>query len=127
MRAVWRALQHTLRVPPQATAREVRVNGGIAVAVGLVVIIGSALIAAALEKVTMTVGFGRLMLAVIFVGYGLIIIGGYRALTGRHPAAEQHDALSSLRRIGTGIFVVVAAFGLLLALLLIVGWVMGGK
>ena len=127
MRAIWRALQHTFHVPPAATARQVRVDGGIAAVVGLVVVVGSMLLMMALEKVTKTVGFGRAMLALVLVGYGLLIVGGYRALTGRHPASEQHDALSSLRRIGTGILVVVLAFGLLFGLLLLVGLVMGWK
>jgi hypothetical protein len=127
MRALWRALQHTLRVPAAATARQVRVDGAIAAVVGLVVIVAGTLLAVGLEKVAKSVGIGRAMLALVFAGYGLLIVGGYRALTGRHHASEQHDPLASLRRIGTGIFVVIAAFGLLFGLLLAVGFVMGWK
>jgi len=57
----------------------------------------------------------------------LLIIGGYRAATGRHPTRETHDALSSLRRIGTGVLVVIVAMALFYGLLLIVGLVMGWK
>jgi len=125
--AIRRALTHTLRVPPTASAREVRIDGLIAAVVGLVVVVAGTLMAMALEKVTMTVGFGRAMLALVLVGYGLLVIGGYRAATGWHPAGEQHDVMSSLRRIGTGIFVVIVAFGLLFGLLLLVGLAMGWK
>ncbi len=127
MRALWRALQHTLRVPPQASARQVRLDGALAAVVGLVVIVGGVLAAVTLEKLAHSVALGRAMLVLLFAGYGLLIVGGFRALTGRHPASEGHDPLSSLRRIGTGIVVVVAAFGVLFGLLLAVGFVMGWK
>jgi hypothetical protein len=124
---VWRALQHTLRVPAGATARQVRVDGGIAAVVGLVGVVAVTLLAVALEKVAPTVGVGRALLTLDLAGYGLLVVGGYRLLTGRHPASEQHDALSSVRRIGTGILVVVMAMTLLWGLLLLVGLAMGWK
>jgi hypothetical protein len=120
-------LSRTLHVPPEATTREVRVDGLIAAVVGLVVVLAGTLGAMTLEKIALTVGFGRAMLVLVFVGYGLLVIGGYRALTGRHPAHEQHDAMSSIRRIGTGILVVCLAFALLFGLLLLVGLAMGWK
>ncbi|MBI5479609.1 MAG: hypothetical protein HY906_12165 [Deltaproteobacteria bacterium] len=126
-----RALSHTLRVPPAATPRQVRVDGLIASAVGLVVVLAGTLGAMLLERYGptqgLTVGFGRVMLALVFVGYGFLIIGGYRAVTGRHPASEHHDSLSSLRRIVTGVVVVIIAFALFYGLLLLVGLVMGWK
>jgi hypothetical protein len=127
MRAVWQALQHTLRVPPAATARQVRVDGAIAAVVGLVVVVGGALAAMVIEKVAATVGIGRAMLALVFAGYGLLVVGGYRAVTGRHPASEPQDALSSLRRIGTGVLVVIMAMALFWGLLVLMGLILGFK
>ena len=122
---LWRALQHTLRVPADASARQVRTEGGVAASVGLVVIIAGTLLVVALEKLAPAVGVGRALLALDLAGYGLLVIGGYRALTGRHPATEQHDPLASLRRIGTGILVVILAMVLLWGLLMLVGLALG--
>jgi hypothetical protein len=127
MRYVWRALQHTLRVPTDATARQVRIDGTIAAVVGLAIIVTGTLAALAIEKYDVTVGVGRTMLVLVFAGYAFLVIGGYRAITGRHPAREGDDALSSLRRIGTGVLVVITAMALFYGLLLIVGLVMGWK
>ncbi|HEY3357419.1 MAG TPA: hypothetical protein VGQ83_29480 [Polyangia bacterium] len=125
--ALFAIVRRALHVPPSATSREVRIDGLIAAAVGLVVVLGTTLAAMALEKLSGLVELGRALLLLVLVGYGLLVIGGYRALTGRHPASEREDALSSLRRIGIGVAVVVLAFGLLFVLLLGVGAVMGWK
>jgi hypothetical protein len=114
-------------VPFDATAREVRTNGAIVALVGFAIVLVSGLAPLAVSTAGLPPIIGRAALAVVLVGYGLFVIGGYRALTGKNPASESYEYASSLRRIFTGVGLVVAASALLLGLMFLVLYMLGVK
>lgn len=122
---VRRALAHSLRVPADATKREIRVDGAIASAVGFVVALVGVFLPWLLRGAGVPHVVGRALLAVVLVGWGLLVIGGYRAVTGRHPDREDYSYASSLGRIFTMVGVVVLGFAALMGLMFVVLYVLG--
>jgi hypothetical protein len=111
----------TFRPPSSASATEIRKNGGIATALGfvLVVLLGGAPLALETLHVRSQTA-GRAILALVLLAYGLFVVGGYRLVTGRGSADERGGTLGSLGRILFGVLYVfasgaVAAGGLILA------------
>ncbi|MCC6899845.1 MAG: hypothetical protein IT377_12770 [Polyangiaceae bacterium] len=108
-----RAVLETFAPAPGASGREIRRNGVVTTAVGMLgfVLGGAAMLAAHRWDAPEIVQ--KLSLAPILAAYVCTIVGGYRVLTGAEPGSREDSLGASLRRITIGIAAVVLAMGLL--------------
>jgi hypothetical protein len=118
---------HILRPAADASAREVRVNGAACVRLGLLLFVAGGALMFILERHAAPSMAVKIGVAPLLVAYALVIVGGYRVLTGREPADESSSTMASSRRIAVGVVAVVLAMTVLFLLLLLGGWALGLK
>ncbi len=94
---------------PAASAREVRINGVIAVAAGIAcfAFAGLTLLLLHDQKLALKAGFAPAM-----AGYAFSLVGGYRLVFGAIAKADPYEVMS-FTRIAFGVVWVVFVFGLL--------------
>lgn len=119
------ALLETFRPAEDASAREIRVNGAVCVGLGLLLFLAGGALMFALQGHAAPSLAIKIGVAPLLVAYALLIVGGYRVLTGREPADEASSTLASLRRIAVGVAAVVLSVGLLYLLVLLGLWALG--
>jgi hypothetical protein len=118
----------TLRPPPGLTAAQVRKNGAVAAALGLVLVLATAGAPMALDRLPVhSILLARAVLVLMFLPYALFVIGGYRLVTGKGLEQTRYGAGASLARIVTGVVFVFGSMAVLLGLLIIVGYALGMK
>jgi hypothetical protein len=104
-----------------------RVDGAIAAVVGLGVMLTGGVVPLALFELGAPQEVAEAFLAVLLVGWGLFVIGGYRVVTGRHPESERYTYGASLARVFIGVGLVVGAFAVLMGSTLLALHLLGVK
>jgi len=121
------ALLGTFRPDANASTRQIRVHGAVCVGLGLLLFLAAGALMFIFERHAAPSMAMKLAMAPLLVAYALVIVGGYRVLTGREPADEASTAGASIRRIAVGVLAVVLAMALLFAFMLLGGWALGLK
>jgi hypothetical protein len=94
------SLKTTFNPPDNATAHQIRLYGLGAWIIGFLAMVVLSLTISVLEKTTLTNNFGIIYICVYFVSFGLMVIGCYRALTGKKTSIKVNEhEVSSIRVI----------------------------
>lgn len=118
----------TLRPQPGATSRQIRKDGAVAAAIGLLLVLATGGAPMVLDRLQIRlVLVSRSLLALMLLAYGLFVIGGYRLVTGKGVEQTRYGAGASLGRIVFGVLFVFGTMGVLTGLLILVGYAAGMK
>lgn len=118
----------TLRPPPGMTAAQVRKNGAVATALGLVLVLLLGVTPLALESLHVQLLLvSRGLLALMLLAYALFVVGGYRLLTGKGREQTHYGASASLGRIAFGVLFVFGSMAVLTGILILVAYAAGAS
>ena len=105
------AVQGSFTPKPNATSKEVRINGAICIGIGFLCIAGyGAAVLIAGPKI-----FSEIFLLPIMLAYACLVVGGYRLVFGVSAKANPYEVLA-WRRVLFGIGWILFLFGLPIAL-----------
>ena len=113
------ALKTTFQPPDNATSRQIRLHGLTAWLAGFFCLLLLTLASGFFEKLAPNADLALFYGAAVFVAFGLMTSGCYRALTGRPPAAPPGDYQLCWRRMVLGLAAGLLSLILPCALLLL--------
>ncbi len=104
------AVQNVFNPPKNATSGQVRLYGAAAWLVGLVTAIVGAVSLSLLGQLRVVPRFAMLVGIFPLAGFGLMTIGGYRALTGKNVQVTMDMTEISIFRVIVGLFALLVSF-----------------
>ena len=97
------SLKTTFKPPDNATALQIRLYGLGAWSIGFITVLVLSVTIPVLERISRNNNLGIIYISISFVAFGLMVIGCYRALTGKKTSIHVDDYEISYTRIIMGV------------------------
>ena len=92
-------LKTTFKPPDNATARQIRLYGLVSWLIGFITMVVLSLTISVLEEISVNNSLRIIYISIYFVSFGLMVIGCYRALSGKKTSIEVNDYEVSYMRV----------------------------
>jgi len=97
------SLKTTFNPPDNATAHQIRLYGMGSWLIGFIIMVVLSLTVSVLEKIAINNNLGIIYISVLFISFGLMVTGCYRALTGKKSSVNVNEYEVSYIRVIIGV------------------------
>ena len=97
------SLKTTFHPPGNATAHQIRLYGLGSWLIGFLTMVVLSLTISVLEEITLNNNLGIIYISIYFISFGLMVVGCYRALTGKKTSIKVDDYEVSYIRVIIGV------------------------